>query len=64
MLAAAATYEIARWQVVTAGGKESIVRFHPGHGGWRSRQLWLGLMGAVAVLLAANAWEAQRILEL
>ena len=64
VLAAAATYEIARWQVVTAGGKESIVRFHPGHGGWRSRQLWLGLMGAVAVLLAANAWEAQRILEL
>jgi hypothetical protein len=64
VLAAAATYEIARWQVVTVGGKESIVRFYPVHGGWRSRQLWLGLMGAVAVVLAANAWEAQRILAL
>jgi hypothetical protein len=64
VLAAAATYEIARWQVVTVGGKESIVRFHPVHGRWRSRQLWLALMGAVALLLAANAWEAQRILEL
>ncbi len=64
VLAAAATYEIARWRVVTVGGKESIVRFHPIHGGWHSRQLWLGLMGAAAVLLAANAWEAQRILEL
>jgi hypothetical protein len=64
VLAAAATYEIARWQVVTVGGKESMVRFHPVHGGWRSRQLWVGLTGAVAVLLAANAWEAQRIFEL
>ena len=64
VLAAAATYEIARWQVVTVGGKESMVRFHPVHGGWRSRQLWVGLTGAFAVLLAANAWEAQRILEL
>lgn len=64
VLAAAAAYEITRWQVVTVAGKESIERFRPVHGGWRSRQLWAGLVAVIAVLLAANAWEAQRIVEL
>ena len=64
VLAAAATYEITRWQFVTVGGKESIVKFQPTHGGWRSRELWIGLVVAVGILLAANAWEAQLILAL
>ncbi|OGD60779.1 hypothetical protein A3K78_06500 [Candidatus Bathyarchaeota archaeon RBG_13_52_12] len=64
VLAAAATYEITRWQFVTVGGKESIVKFQPTHGGWRSRDLWIGLVVAVGILLAANAWEAQLILAL
>lgn len=64
VLAAAATYEITRWQFVTVGGKESVVRFHPTHGGWRSRELSIGLVVAVGILLAANAWEAQLILAL
>jgi hypothetical protein len=64
VLAAAATYEITRWQFVTDGGKESIVKLQPTHGGWRSRELWIGLVLAVGILLAANAWEAQLILAL
>ena len=64
MLAVTATYEITRWQFVTVGGKESIVKFQPTNGGWRNRELWVGLVVAVGILLAANAWEAQLILAL
>ena len=64
VFATAVTYEITRWQFVTVGGKESIVKFQPTHGGWRSRELWIGLVVAVGILLAANAWEAQLILAL
>jgi hypothetical protein len=62
VLAAAATYEITKLQIVTIGGRESMVTFHPVHGGWHSRQIWLGLVLAGGILLSANAWEAQLIL--
>jgi hypothetical protein len=64
VLAAAATYDITRLQFVTVGGKESIVKFQLTHGGWRSRELWIGLVVAVGILLVANAWEAQLIFAL
>ena len=64
VLAAAATYEITRWQIIKTDGKESTVRFFPQHGGWRNRQMWFGLLLAVGVLLGADAWEAQLILQL
>ena len=64
VLAAAATYDIARWQVVKIGGKESTVKAHPVDGGWRNRQLQVGLVAAVGLLLAADAWEARLILAL
>jgi hypothetical protein len=63
-LAAAATYEISRWQNVKIDGKTKAVRFHGLHGGWRSQTLWLGLVVAVGVLLTAGAWEAQSIVAL
>lgn len=63
-LAAAATYEISRWQNVKVDGKTKAVRFHGLHGGWRSRPLWLGLVLAVGVLMTAGAWEAQNIVAL
>jgi hypothetical protein len=63
-LAAAATYEISRWQNVKIDGKTTAVRFHGLHGGWRSHPLWLGLILAVGVLLTAGAWEAQNIVAL
>jgi hypothetical protein len=63
-LAAAATYEISRWQNVRIDGKTRAVRFHGLHGGWRSQTLWLGLTLAVGVLLTAGAWEAQNIVTL
>ena len=63
-LAAAATYEISRWQNVKIDGKTKAVRFHGLHGGWRSQTLWLGLALAVGVLLTAGAWEARSIVAL
>jgi hypothetical protein len=63
-LAAAATYEISRWQNVKVDGKTKAVRFHGLHDGWRSHPLWRGLVLAVAVLLTAGAWEAQNIIAL
>lgn len=63
-LAAAATYEITRWQDAKIDGKTKAVRFHAIHGGWRSPLLWLGLILAVGVLLTAGAWEAQSIVVL
>lgn len=64
MLFAAATYEITRWQFVTVYGKESIVKFQLTHGGWRSHELWIGLVVAVGILLVTNEWEAQLIFAL
>jgi hypothetical protein len=63
-LAAAATYETARWQDAKREGKTKAVRFQPVHGGWRSPQLWRGLILAVGLLLTAGAWEAHNILAL
>lgn len=63
-LAAAATYEISRWQNVKVDGKTKAVRFYGLHGGWRSHPLWLGLALAIGVLLTAGAWEAQSIVAL
>jgi hypothetical protein len=63
-LAAAATYEISRWQNVKIDGKTKAVRFHGLHGGWRSHSLWQGLVMALGLLLTAGAWEAQNIVAL
>jgi Stage II sporulation protein M len=63
-LAAAATYEITRWQDAKIDGKTKAVRFQPVRGGWRSPQLWRGLILAVGVLLTAGAWEAHNIVAL
>ncbi len=63
-LAAAATYEITRWQDVKIDGKTKAVRFRPVHGGWRSPQLWRGLLLAAGLLLTAGAWEAYNIVAL
>jgi len=63
-LAAAATYEISRWQNVKVDGNTKAVRFHGLHGGWHSHPLWLGLVVSVGVLLTAGAWEAQNIVAL
>jgi hypothetical protein len=63
-LAAAATYEISRWQNVKIDGKTNAVPFHGLQGGWRSHPLWLGLVVAIGVLLTAGAWEAQNIVAL
>ena len=64
VLAAAATYDIARWQVVKTGRMESTVKAHPVDGGWGNGQLRVGLVAAIGILLAADAWEARLILGL
>ena len=61
-LAAAATYEISRWQDMRIQGKTKAVRFHPSEGGWRNPQVWIGLGVAIAVLVATNAWEASLVM--
>lgn len=63
-LAAAATYEISRWQDVKVQGKTKAVRFRPSHGGWRNPQASIGLAVAIALLIAANGWEANHIMGL
>lgn len=63
-LAAAATYEITRWQDVRIHGKTKAVRFQPSEGGWRNPQVRIGLVVAVVVLVAANGWEASNIMAL
>jgi len=63
-LAATATYEISRWQDVRVRGKTRTVRFHPTQGGWRNPQLRFGLAVAILMLVAANGWEASRIVGL
>ena len=61
-LAAAATYEISRWQDVKIHGKTKVVRFQPSQGGWRNPQVSIGLTAAVVVLIAADGWEATTIM--
>ncbi len=63
-LAAAATYEISRWQDVKIEGRTKAVRFQPSEGGWRNPQLRMGLAVAVAALIGAGAWEASNIVGL
>jgi len=60
-LAAAATYEIGRWQDVKIDGRTKAVRIQPSQGGWRNPQLRWGLAVAMVVLVAANAGEASVI---
>src|SRR5690606_27093947 len=62
-LAAAATYEISRWQDVKIDGRTKAVRIQPSEGGlgWRNPQLRWGLAVAIGVLVAANGWEASVI---
>lgn len=63
-LAAAATYEISRWQDVKIDGKTRAVRIQPAQGGWRNPQLRWGLAVAVVALVASNGWEANVIIGL
>jgi len=63
-LAAAATYDISRWQDVKIDGKTRAVRVQPSEGGWRNPQVRWGLAVAVLVLVAANGWEASDIIRL
>ena len=63
-LAAAATYEISRWQDVKIDGKTKLVRFQPSEGGWRNPQVRVGLAVAIAALVAAGGWEASHIMGL
>lgn len=63
-LAATATYGISRWQDVRMEGKTRAVRIQPSEGGWRNRQARIGLVVAIAALVAANGWEASNIVAL
>ncbi len=61
-LAAAATYEISRWQDVRINGRTRAVRFRPSEGGWHNPWARIGLAMAVVLLVAANGWEAHAIM--
>lgn len=64
VLAAAATYGISRWQDVRIGGRTRAVRIQPTEGGWSNPGARWGLAVAVVALVAANGWEARRIIGL
>ena len=63
-LAAAATYEISRWQDVKIDGRTKAVRIQPSEGGWRNPQVRWGLAVAMAVVVASSGWEAGVIIGL
>ncbi|MEO6880116.1 MAG: hypothetical protein ABI181_04080 [Mycobacteriaceae bacterium] len=63
-LAAAATYEITRWQDVRIQGTTKVTRFQASEGGWSNPQLRVGLPISIAALVATNGWEASRIMGL
>ncbi|QCX27687.1 hypothetical protein [Nocardioides jishulii] len=57
-LAAAAAYQISRWQDVKIHGRTRAVRIQPSQRGRRSPQVGWGLVVAMVVLIAASGWEA------
>lgn len=61
-LATAATFGISRWQDIEVDGRRRAVRIAPPAIGWGHPQTWAGLILALTVLVAADAWEAHLIM--
>lgn len=64
ILAAAATYHLPRYTLQGRWPRQQLVSIPLGERLVATNEQWLGLGGAVVILLLANAWEAYQIVTL